>query len=48
MVAGWLATKAFDKVVIITTALLGSYSLINGISSYVGHYYNPFIMAKLV
>jgi|688.fasta_scaffold697138_1 hypothetical protein len=47
-VAGFLATKAYDKVLIVATSVLGSYALIRGVSMYAGHYYNEFTMAKMM
>ena len=47
-VAGWLCTKFFDKIVIISTSLLGAYAISRGASFYLGHYYNEFTIAKMV
>jgi hypothetical protein len=47
-VAGWLCTRYFEKIVIISTSLLGAYAIARGASFYLGHYYNEFTIAKLV
>ena len=45
--AALVACILLDEVVIITTALLGSYALVRGIACFCGHYYNEFTMAKM-
>ena len=47
-VAGWLCTKFFDKIVIISTSMVGAYAISRGASFYLGHYYNEFTIAKKV
>lgn len=37
----------YHEAIIIASVLLGSYSLIRGVASYAGHYYNEVTMAKL-
>lgn len=46
--AAFLTFRVFDHAMIITTALLGAYLMMRGISLYAGHYYNEFEMAQLV
>ena len=48
MIAAFLANRYFDHVVIVSTTILGAYCLIRGLSCYFGHYYNEFIMAKMI
>lgn len=45
--AAILAFFIMDEVVIVSTVLLGSYSLVRGVSAYAGHYYNEVTMAKM-
>ena len=45
--AALVACIWFDEIIIITTALLGSYALVRGIACYCGHYYNEFTMANM-
>jgi hypothetical protein len=35
-------------IVLISTVVLGSYATMRGISCYGGHYYNEFVMAKMI
>ena len=42
-----LAFFYLDQIMIIATALLGSYALIRGVACYAGHYYNEVTMAKM-
>ena len=45
--AGVLAFVILDEVVIISTTLLGAYSLVRGTACYAGHYYNEVTMAEM-
>lgn len=45
--AAVLAFFFLDPIMIISTALLGSYSLVRGVACYAGHYYNEVTMAKM-
>lgn len=45
--AAILAFFILDEVVIISTAMLGSYCLVRGVACYAGHYYNEVTMAKM-
>lgn len=47
LIAAFLSYKFFEHAIIISTAILGSYFLIRGISFYAGHYYNEFQIAQL-
>lgn len=47
LAAATLAFFMLDPAVIVSTVLLGSYSLVRGVASYAGHYYNEVTMAKL-
>ena len=47
LIAAVLAFFLMDEVVIVATALLGSYCLVRGVACYAGHYYNEVTMAKM-
>lgn len=47
-VAGWLATRFYEQIIILSTSILGAYAIARGASFYLGHYYNEFTIAKLV
>mmetsp|Transcript_44060 Transcript_44060/g.59731 ORF Transcript_44060/g.59731 Transcript_44060/m.59731 type:complete len:137 (+) Transcript_44060:765-1175(+) len=42
LIAAFISFKFFEHAIIISTAIIGSYLLIRGISFYAGHYYNEF------
>ena len=44
----FLTFKLFDWTVICSTAFLGAYMMVRGVSCYAGHYYNEFTMVKLL
>lgn len=48
VVCAVLSFYTFEKVMIITTSLLGSYGLVRGVSCYAGHYYNEFTIINLL
>lgn len=43
-----LTFKLFDHTLIVTTAFLGAFLMVRGVSCYAGHYYNEFTMIKLL
>jgi hypothetical protein len=45
---GMLVSKYYEPIIIGSTALVGSYAIIRGVSCYLGHYYNEFEMANMV
>lgn len=47
-IAGFLAAKAYERVLILATSVLGSYAIVRGVSMYAGHYYNEFTMAEML
>ena len=47
-VAGWLATRFYEQIIILSTSILGAYAIARCASFYLGHYYNEFTIAKLV
>jgi len=44
----YLAYKVFDHVFIFSTSVVGSFFLARGISVYAGHYYNEFVIIKML
>ena len=38
----------FDVAVIVATCGLGAYAAVRGVSLYAGHYYNEFMLAKMI
>lgn len=47
-VCAYLAYKVFDHVFIFSTSVVGSFFLARGISVYAGHYYNEFVIIKML
>lgn len=47
-VTGWAATKWFDPIIVISTSVIGAYSITQGAAFYLGHSFNIFTAAKLV
>jgi len=47
LAAAVLAFFYLDQIMIVSTVLLGSYSLVRGVACYAGHYYNEVTMAKM-
>ena len=45
---GWAATKWYDPIIVISTSVIGSYSITQGAAFYLGHEFNIFTAAKLV
>ena len=43
-----MAFYSFDQAVILSTACVGSYAIIRGISCYAGHFYNEFTVIDLI
>lgn len=48
LVAAVLAFFVFDHVMIISTAILGSFFFVRGIAVYAGHWYNMFTIIDLL
>jgi len=48
MICAFMTFKLFDHTIIFSTAAMGSYLFIRGVSCYAGHYYNEFTMANLL
>jgi hypothetical protein len=48
IVAAVLAFFAFEHAIILSSAFLGSYCLVRGVSCYAGHYYNEFTIIELL
>lgn len=42
LIAAGLTFKLFDAMMIFSTAVLGSFALVRGVSCYAGHWYNTF------
>lgn len=43
-----LTFKLFELSIVLSTAFLGAYLMVRGVSCYAGHYYNEFTMVKLL
>jgi hypothetical protein len=39
---------AYKHAIIFATVILGSYAMVRGISCYAGHYYNEFVITKMI
>jgi hypothetical protein len=48
LVCAALTFKVFDHAMILSTAVLGAYAMVRGVSCYAGHYYNEFTIIKLL
>lgn len=48
VVCAALTFKVFDHAMIMTTAVLGAYAIVRGVSCYAGHYYNEFTIVDLL
>lgn len=48
LVCALLTFKTFDVMMVLSTAVLGSYGIIRGVSCYAGHYYNEFVVVQLL
>jgi len=48
LVCAVLTFKIFDHMMIFSTAVIGSYGLVRGVSCYAGHYYNEFVVIELL
>jgi hypothetical protein len=46
--AALLTFKLFELSIVLSTAFLGAYLMVRGVSCYAGHYYNEFTMVKLL
>lgn len=48
IVCAALTFKLFEPTLIVSTAFLGAFLMVRGVSCYAGHYYNEFTMIKLL
>lgn len=48
LIAAAFTFKQFENIMIFSTCTLGSYCFVRGVSCYAGHYYNEFVVIKLL